>query len=107
MEFLRREVADLELVISSLRQDRKGEANAAHQVQGQLATAIAGLEATEAEAAMLRLHGRLLRSELLEAEAAREASGEAEAYALSVARSYRSFAAQGAQKHSVRGHMHT
>ena len=77
-EFLRREVSDLERVIQSLRKSRAND--------------------TQEETVTLMHHTELLRNELFDAEAEREAANQAETYALSVARSYRSFAAQGAHQ---------
>lgn len=76
--FLRREVADLEFVIQSLHRSRNEEC--------------------ADKTATLVLHIKLLSSELAQAETDRKEADEAETHALSVARSYRSFAAQGASK---------
>jgi hypothetical protein len=60
--------------------------------------AISSASAGEAETRVLACELRLLALELLDAEAEREAAREAEASALSIARTYRRFAAQGASR---------
>ena len=128
VEFLKREVIDLERVIKSLhmsrtddryaleraeeraslvadeslqwrsvQESRLQEAQAAlRSVRTEHAAAIAAAAAREAETRMLTVELRLLCVELCEAETEREAARESEASALSIARSYRGFAAQGA-----------
>lgn len=128
VEFLRREVLDLERVIKSLHTSRTDDRyaleraeeraslvadesqqwrslnearfqetqTALRSVRAEHAAAIAAAAAREAETMMLTVELRLLCVELSEAETEREAARESEASALSIARSYRSFAAQGA-----------
>ena len=132
VEFLRREVVDLERVIKSLHQTRTDDRYALEQAEGLLVrsrdesamhegqhelaqhallemrthhtAALAAAAAREAEARMLTVELRLMCNELFEAEAEREMAREAEASALSIARSYRGFAAQGASRlEDVRG----
>ena len=130
VEFLRREVLDLERVIKTLHasrtsdsQDRaqlerrthaaleesaKKHAAALRELDGARAElfrmreehsyAISSASAGEAETRVLACELRLLALELLDAEAEREAAREAEASALSIARTYRRFAAQGASR---------
>ena len=130
VEFLRREVFDLERVIKTLHasrtsdsQDRaqlerrthaaleesaKKHAAALRELDGARAElfrmreehsyAISSASAGEAETRVLACELRLLALELLDAEAEREAAREAEASALSIARTYRRFAAQGASR---------
>ena len=128
VEFLKREVLDLERVIKSLHSSRTEDRyaleeadqraaaidaeaqqwRAAHEcklheaqealrgVRAEHAAAIAAAAAREAETRMLTVELRLLCVELFDAETEREAARESEASALSIARSYRGFAAQGA-----------
>ena len=70
--------------------------NALMTLRADHAGAIAVAAAREAEGRVLTVELRLLALELIDAEAEREAAREAEASALSIARSYRRFAAQGA-----------
>ena len=126
IEFLRREVGDLERVIKSVHSTRNGDryaleqaeaqllrarhVSAAHEGQQQLvestlhdmhaqhAAALAAAATREAETRMLTVELRLLCVELFDAETEREAARESEGSALSIARSYRGFAAQGAAR---------
>ena len=79
---LEQKLHEYEMIISALREERAG--------------AVAAAASREAETHMLTVELRLLRTELFDAEAEREAARASEASALSVARSYRCFAAQGA-----------
>ena len=69
-----------------------------HSLQAQHAAALTAAAAREAEARTLAVELRLLCAELFDAETEHEAAREAEGSALSIARSYRSFAAQGAAR---------
>jgi hypothetical protein len=62
------------------------------------AAALAAAASREAETQMLHVELGLVCSELFDADAEREAARESEGSALSIARSYRSFAAQGATR---------
>ena len=125
-EFLRREVADLERVIKSLHSSRSDDRYALEQVESLLvrtrdessmlegqqwaaqsamaelrsqhAAALAAAASREAETKMLGVELQLMCAELFDAETEREAARESEGSALSIARSYRSFAAQGAAR---------
>ena len=126
VEFLRREVVDLERVIKSLHQTRtddryaleqaeallvrsrdessmhEGQHELAHHALIEMRThhtaALGAAAAREAEASMLNVELRLMCNELYAAESEREMAREAEASALSIARSYRGFAADGASR---------
>lgn len=130
VEFLRREVLDLERVIKSLHASRSADTQVRAQSESRMSLAlevnaqqreadIRELEATRAALATMRVDHdgavvvaaardmevrvltvelRILAIELLDAEAEREAAREAEGSALSIARSYRGFAAQGASR---------
>eukprot|EP00966_Prymnesium_polylepis_P139537 3224461-Prymnesium_polylepis.1 len=86
-EFLRREVANLELAITTLRSSRQEQGT--REAEAALLSASEALADSRAEGTTLALHAQLLHGELEDAEAERQAANEAEAYALSVARSYR------------------
>ena len=135
LEFLRREVSDLEDAIKHLHTVQAGRQHRLTQAEGALAqteaalarerdesarahaayeeqlvsirsdlrsvradhgSALGAAAAREAETRMLGVELRLLCVELFDAEAEREAARASETSALSIARSYRGFAAQGA-----------
>ena len=126
VEFLKREVVDLERVIKSLHSSRSDDRYALEQAEAMLVrvhdesamvegqqrmtqnaladlrsqhtAALAAAAAREAETRMLGIELQLLCAELFDAEAEREAARESESSALSIARSYRGFAAQGAAR---------
>ncbi|KAL1524746.1 hypothetical protein AB1Y20_019629 [Prymnesium parvum] len=109
-KFLRHEVANLELAIAALRSQGGAAAReASERVRREAEARLQQMCAREAEmAAELRLareesttlftHARLLHHELTDTEEQGRAARAAESSALGVARSYRSFATQGARK---------
>ena len=131
LAFLRREVSDLERVIKSLHSSRTDDKyaleqaqlaarhesalredesaareSALHELRVQHAAALSAAASRDAETRILTVELRLLCAELFDAEAEREAARESETSALSIARSYRGFAAQGAQRlEELRGGM--
>lgn len=112
IEFLRHEVVNLEKAISELHTNRAGGIEAIEASESARRLAEEGLErlrskeadtseklvSANAEISVLHLRGQILLAELADAEEARRASNEAESCALSVARSYRAFAAEGAHQ---------